>query len=118
MREIYLKGFEIVVKEASPKAVMSAYNKINDVYCANSKELCTDILRSEWGFNGVIMTDWLSTGENRASEAGCLNAGVDLIMPGGKKAVKTLQKAYKEGMITDKVIRQRCGRVLEEVLAE
>lgn len=118
LREIYLKGFEIVVKEASPKAVMSAYNKINDTYCANSKELCTDILRSEWGFEGIVMTDWLSTGEDRASEAGCLKAGVDLIMPGGKRVVKTLQKAYKEGMITDKVIRQSCGRVLEEILAE
>ena len=65
---------------------MSAYNKINGVYCANNRELCTDILGGEWGFDGIVMTDWLSTGEDRADEAGCLNAGVDLIMPGGKKS--------------------------------
>ena len=64
------------------------------------------------------MTDWLSAGEDRASEAGCLNSGVDLIMPGGKKAVKALQRAYKEGLLSETVIRRSCGRVLEEILAE
>lgn len=116
LREIYLRGFEIVVREAGPKAVMSAYNKINGVYCANNRELCTEVLRGEWSFDGIVMTDWLSTGEDRADEAGCLNAGVDLIMPGGKKVVKALLKAYKDGRLTDKTLRQCCGRVLEEIL--
>ena len=116
LREIYLRGFEIVVREAAPKAVMSAYNKINGVYCANNRELCTDILGGEWGFDGIVMTDWLSTGEDRADEAGCLGAGVDLIMPGGKKVVKALLTAYKDGRLTDKTLRQCCGRVLEEIL--
>ncbi len=115
LREIYLRGFEIAVREAGPKAVMSAYNRINGVYCANNRELCTDILRGEWGFDGLVMTDWLSTGENRADEAGCLNAGVDLIMPGGKQVVKALLKAYKDGRLTDKTLRQCCGRVLEQL---
>ena len=116
LREIYLRGFEIVVREAGPKAVMSAYNKINGVYCANNRELCTDILRGEWGFDGIVMTDWLSTGEDRADEAGCPGAGVDLIMPGGKKVVKALLKAHKDGRLTDEALRQSSGRVLEQIL--
>ncbi len=116
LREIYLRGFEIVVREARPRAIMSAYNKINGVYCANNRELCTDILRGEWGFEGIVMTDWLSTGEDRADEAGCLNAGIDLIMPGGKKVVKALLNATKDGRLSDETLRQSCGRVLEQIL--
>ena len=118
LREIYLKGFEIAVRESAPKAVMSAYNKINGTYCANSRDLCTDILRSEWGFDGIVMTDWLSTGEDRAGEAECLSAGVDLIMPGGKKVVKALEKAWKEGRIREEDLRRSCGRVLEQLLVD
>ena len=95
---------------------MSAYNKINGTYCANHRALCTDILRGEWGFDGVVMTDWLSTGEDRADEAECLNAGVDLIMPGGKKVVKALLQAYKTGRLSGETLRQSCGRVLEQIL--
>ena len=95
---------------------MSAYNKINGIYCANNQELCTDILRSEWGFHGIVMTDWLSTGEDRADEADCLRAGVDLIMPGGKKVVKALLEARKRGRLSSVLLRRSCGRVLEEVL--
>ena len=117
LREVYLRGFEIAVRESHPKAVMSAYNRINGVYCANNAELCTDILRGEWGFDGIVMTDWLSTGEDRADEAGCLNAGVDLIMPGGKKVVKTLLKAHEEERLSDDVLRRSSGRVLEQILS-
>ena len=118
LREIYLRGFEIVVREAHPGAVMSAYNKINGIYCANNKELCTDILRSEWGFAGIVMTDWLSTGKDRADESLCLKAGVDLIMPGGKGTIKALQKAHKEGRLSDAILRQSCGRVLTAIIKE
>lgn len=116
LREIYLRGFEIVVREARPKAVMSAYNKINGTYCANSKDLCTDILRGEWGFDGIVMTDWLSTGKDRADEAECLKSGVDLIMPGGKGTAKALLTAHKEGRLQINCLRQSCGRVLEQIL--
>ena len=90
-------------------------NKNNGVYCANRRQLCTDILRWEWGFDGIVMTDWLSTGEDRADEGGCLNVGVDLIMPCGKKVVNSLLKAYKDGRLTDETIRQSCGRALEQM---
>ena len=116
LREIYMRGFEIAVREAAPRALMTAYNKINGVCCANSRELCSDILRSEWGFDGIVMTDWLSTGEDRADEGLCPEAGVDLIMPGGKKVIKALEKAHKKGRLSDEALRRSCGRVLNEIL--
>ncbi len=116
LREIYLRGFEIAVREAKPKAVMSAYNRINGVYCANNRELCTGILRCEWGFDGLVMTDWLSTGRGRADEALCLRSGVDLIMPGGKGVVRALSKAVRSGALPAEDLRRSCGRVLDQLL--
>ena len=116
LREIYLKGFEIAVKEGKPRFVMTAYNKINDIFCANNRELCTDILRAEWGFDGAVMTDWLSTGGDRADEAKAVSSGVDLIMPGGKKVVKKLKKAVKQGTLFEEALQRSCGRVLDSIL--
>ena len=112
LRELYLRGFELAVRQSKPKALMTAYNKINGVYCANNRELCTDILRSEWGFDGVVMTDWLSTGKDRAAEGLCPMSGVDLIMPGGKSTVKALLRAARDGTLSPDALRQSCGRVL------
>ena len=91
MREIYLKGFEICVKESQPHFIMTSYNLINGVHSCNRKDLITDILRNEWGFEGVVMTDWLVTGGMTinegekwpsASAAGNVKAGNDITMPG------------------------------------
>lgn len=78
MREIYLKPFEIIIKESKPQTVMCAYNKINGTYCCQNKWLLTDVLRGEWGFDGLVMTDWGATHER----AEMLRAGLDLEMPG------------------------------------
>ncbi len=78
IREIYLKAFEIIVKESKPHTVMCAYNKINGEYCCENKWLLTDVLRSEWGFDGVVMSDWGAT-HNRIKGVA---AGLDLEMPG------------------------------------
>ena len=78
LREIYLKGFEIIVKKSQPWAIMSSYNKINGTYVAESKDILTDILRGEWDFQGLVMTDWF--GGNSAPLS--IAAGNDLLEPG------------------------------------
>lgn len=80
LREIYLKGFEIAVKEAQPMSIMTSYNLINGVPTADSFDLCTNLARGEWGFKGLIMTDW-NGGSSTPSIS--MHAGNDLIMPGG-----------------------------------
>ncbi len=116
LREIYLRGFEIAVRDGKPRFVMTAYNRINGSYCANSMDLCTEILRNEWKFSGAVMTDWLSTGEDRADAAAALRAGVDLIMPGGKSTVSYLKKAMRNGGLSGTELRRSCGRVLDLIL--
>lgn len=82
-REIYLKGFEIVVKSANPMGIMTSYNLNNGMPAADDYDLCTDIPRGEWGFDGVVMTDW---GGGQSIPVNSMHAGNDLIMPGGSAA--------------------------------
>ena len=97
-REIYLKGFELAVKEAKPMSIMTSYNLINGIHSANNKDLLTAITRNEWGFDGIVMTDWGTTGGMEmnqgmefkygcSSAAGCIKAGNDLTMPGKQEDV-------------------------------
>lgn len=116
LREIYLRGFETAICEAKPKAVMTAYNKLNGVYCPANEELIGQILRREWKFDGVVMTDWFSTGEDRAQNAEAIANGVDLIMPGGKAVVKELRKAVKTGKLSEEHVRRAAANVLTLVL--
>lgn len=116
LREIYLRGFEKAVREANAKSVMTSYNKINGVYTANSYDLCTKVLRQEWGFNGVVMTDWFSTSKGCANNAIAMSAGNDLIMPGGKADKKEILDGVKRGLITEADVRRSCERVVQAIM--
>ena len=116
LREIYLKGFEIAVKQSEPVAIMSSYNLINGVHAANSKDLCTVIAREEWGFNGVIMSDWNTTvPEDGSIPWKCVGAGNDIIMPGNREDDENIREAYKTGKLSEEEIRECVGRILEMV---
>ena len=102
LREIYLKPFEICVKEAQPKAIMSSYNLINKEHSCNSKDIQTHILHDEWGFEGFVMTDWFVTSDMMSNEnskykcasaAGNVKAGNDLTMPGTKEDLEDILSA-------------------------
>ena len=114
LRELYLTAFEIVVKEASPKTIMSAYNKVNDTYANESKHLLVDILRKEWGFDGAIVTDW--GGSNDHVEG--VKNGSTLEMPSpGLGGARKLLKAVAEGSLTEQEIDLRVDELLDLVLS-
>jgi len=112
MREIYLKGFEIAVKEAQPWTVMSSYNHVNGTYTSESKDLLTNILRNEWGFAGMVMTDWFGG----SSAVKGVEAGNDLFEPGLPKQYDELVAAMKSGKLSMDVVDASIQRVLELVL--
>ncbi len=131
LREIYLRGFEIAVKEAQPLSIMSSYNMINGTHAANSWELLTKTARQEWGFAGIFMTDWGTTASPKpdlegrmpkygcASAAACIRAGNDLIMPGSQEDVDEIIASVgaSEGgvkcPITLEELRACAGRILK-----
>lgn len=116
LREIYLKGFEICVREAHPRAVMSSYNKVNGTYAPNNYELLTDILRNEWGFDGIVMTDWSSTNDGKAEDGLTFPAGNDLIMPGGWKYRRSVRRALRRHMLTREDLERSASRIIRQVL--
>ena len=108
-REIYLKGFEIAVRESQPWAVMTSYNKINGTYAPENETLIEDILREEWGFEGMVMTDW---GGGRDAVA-TVNAGNDLLMPGRANQIKSIIEAVQNGTLDEKIIDRNVTRILD-----
>ena len=116
LREVYLRGFEICVREGGAKGIMTSYNKINGVYAPNCYDICTKALRNEWGFDGVVMTDWFSTNKGLAGNALAMGAGNDLIMPGGGSFKKDILKGVKSGLISEEDVRRCCGNVLKAIL--
>ena len=112
LREIYLRGFEIAVKKSSPAAIMSSYNLINGVHAANDYQLCTQIARKEWGFAGLIMSDWNTTCfDNCSTPWKCAAAGNDIIMPGNSNDDENIRKAFADGMLTEEIVRECAGRI-------
>ncbi len=111
-REIYLAPFETAVKEGRPATVMCAYNKINGVHASDNKKLLTDILRDEWGFDGMVVTDWGAL-YNRID---AYKAGCDLNMPGGSKYMeKATLGAVKRGELDESLIDRAVERILRLV---
>ena len=125
LREIYLKGFEIAVKTSQPMSIMTSYNLINGTHAANHHDLLTSVARDEWGFAGLVMTDWGTSealgfmfsfnGELKYSHSepeGCITAGNDLQMPGCRKNVEAIVKGVESGQIPLGVLQECAYRIL------
>lgn len=113
LREIYLAAFETVVKEAQPWTIMNAYNRLNGVYCAEDKWLLNDVLRDEWGFEGLVVTDW---GANNDKVEG-LKAGQDLEMPTSYgMAAKKIVEAVNNGTLDEAILDQSVDRILTLIM--
>ena len=114
LREIYLPGFEIAVKEAQPKTIMCSYNKINGVYSADNEWLLTKILRDEWGFEGFVVTDWGAVSDRVQG----IRAGLDLEMPSsGGVNDQRIVEAVKNGILDEELLDKTAARILEVVFS-
>jgi beta-glucosidase len=112
LREIYLKAFKWTIKAAHPKCVMSSYNKVNGTYVNSSYDLIINTLRCEFGFNGLVMTDWQSVAKNQAVAGEVLSAENDLIMPGDTYQQNTLLEAVKSGKVAKGILQKSASRIL------
>ncbi|MCF0174417.1 MAG: glycoside hydrolase family 3 C-terminal domain-containing protein, partial [Bacteroidales bacterium] len=108
LREIYLRGFEMTVKKSHPWVVMSSSNKINGVYASNSKNLLTNLLRTEWGFDGVVVSSW----NHESNVVDMLKAGNDLIEPGNKNSYNNIIEAVDSGLLSEDELNINTKRVL------
>ena len=115
LRELYLKGFEMMVRRSNPWTLMSAYNKINGTYAQGNKDLLTTITRDEWGFNGIIMTDWIGKRADLPTEQE-VSAGNDLMMPGYPAQVKDIVDAVNNGRLDIKDVDRNVRRMLEYIV--
>ena len=112
LREIYLKGFEIVVKESQPWTIMSSYNGINGVSASENKELLTTILRDEWGFKGTVMSDWWGGYDGAAQ----MRAGNDMLEPGRKEQAQQIMEGVKNGTLDMADVDRNVKRILEMII--
>ena len=112
LRELYLKCFEIAVKESQPWSVMTAYNKVNGKYTCEDRELTEDILRDEWGFKGLVMSDW-NAGKDAVTS---IVAGNDMLQPGQDRQYKAILKAVESGTLDLALLDRSVKRVLEFVV--
>ena len=113
--ELYLKGFEMMVRKSNPWTIMSAYNKVNGVYAQGNKDLLTNILRNDWGYKGIVETDWIGKREDLPVEQE-VAAGNDLMMPGYPAQVKDIVNAVKSGKLDVNDVDRNVRRMLEYIV--
>ncbi len=112
LREIYLKGFEIAVKESEPWTIMSSYNRINGTYASESEELLQTMLRDEWGYKGMVMTDWFGGADAPAQVV----AGNDMLQPGLEKQYNAILEAVRNGSLDENLVDRNVRRILELIV--
>ncbi len=112
LRELYLKGFEIAVKESQPWSIMTSYNKVNGKYTCEDIDLTEYILRDEWGFKGVVMSDWNAGTDAVAS----MKAGNDMLQPGQDRQYKAILEAVQNSTLDEAVLNRNVKRILEMVV--
>lgn len=125
LRELYLRGFEIAVKESAPMTVMAAYNKINGVYCTNNYDLLVKVLRNEWGFEGVVMSDWDAMKADRADCTKPASGDIqkahasqcDLVMPGRDDQVEALLAGIQSGVVKREDLKRSAARIMKIIRA-
>ncbi|MDO4284767.1 MAG: glycoside hydrolase family 3 C-terminal domain-containing protein [Eubacteriales bacterium] len=110
-RELYLKPFEMLVREAGISCIMTSFNKINGVLAGGNRDLCTHILREEWGFEGAVVTDWGDM-DVVVDGADAVAAGNDIVMPGGPPVIGQILKGVEEGRVTREELEKAVGHLL------
>ena len=120
-RELYLKNFEIAIKKSHPWTVMSSYNLVNGTMASENHDLLTTILRDEWGYKGLVMTDWMAGSDPIRRDGGTdrianMKAGNDLIEPGQSVDTKTIEEAVKSGKLDVSVLNRNVRRILELIV--
>lgn len=115
LREVYLKGFEIAVREGKPKTVMASYNKINGVYNTNNYDLLVKVLRNEWGYEGLVMSDWNAVDIERGEPCLAIRSQCDLLMPGKPVLAQMLAEGVRTGKLTKEDLQRSAARVLRLV---
>ena len=123
LREIYLRGFEIAVKESDPMTVMAAYNKINGVYCTNNYDLLVKVLRNEWGYQGLVMSDWDSMKANPENPVVPVSGDVqkahmaqcDLVSPGRPDQHEALRQGLETGAVKREDLKRSAVRILKMI---
>lgn len=112
LREIYLRNFEITVRESSPWTVMSSYNKLNGEYTQQSRHMLTDILRDEWGWDGIVMTDW----GNKEGTVAAVQAGNDVMEPGAQNEIDRIVEGVRSGLLSEADLDRNVRRILEYIV--
>lgn len=112
LREIYLKNFEIAIRKANPWTVMSSYNKINGQYTQQSEDLLTKVLRDDWGYQGIVMTDWGS----KAGTVDASKAGNDLMEPGNEGEIARIIDAVKSGVLSEEILDRNVRNILNYIV--